>query len=54
MFAKIQDIVAFLLVGSLMAMGFIGMIGMGTGIKVQQHRIFYMDMRYWVMLVRSG
>ena len=36
MFAKIQDIVAFLLVGSLVAMGFIGMIGMGTGVKVDQ------------------
>lgn len=36
MFAKIQDIVAFLLVGSLVVMGFIGMIGMGVGAKVQQ------------------
>lgn len=36
MFAKIQDVVAFLLVGSLVVMGFIGMIGMGTGIKVDQ------------------
>ena len=36
MFAKIQDIVAFLLIGSLVVMGFIGMIGAGTGTKVDQ------------------
>ncbi|MGN0368494.1 MAG: APC family permease [Wujia sp.] len=36
MFAKIQDVVAFLLVGSLVVMGFIGMIGMGTGVKIEQ------------------
>lgn len=36
MFAKIQDIVAFLLIGSLVVMGFIGMIGAGTGAKVSQ------------------
>ena len=36
MFAKIQDIVAFLLVGSLVVMGFIGMIGVGTCPKVEQ------------------
>ena len=35
MFAKIQDIVAFLLVGSLVVMGFIGMIGMGTGVEIE-------------------
>lgn len=36
MFAKIQDVVAFLLVGSLVVMGFIGMIGMGTGVIIDQ------------------
>lgn len=36
MFAKIQDIVAFLLVGSLVVMGFIGMIGVGTCPEVEQ------------------
>ena len=36
MFAKIQDVVAFLLVGSLVVMGFIGMIGVGTGVKIDQ------------------
>lgn len=36
MFAKLQDIVAFLLIGSLVVMGFIGMIGAGTGTKVEQ------------------
>lgn len=39
MFAKIQDIVAFLLIGSLAVMGFIGMLGLGTGIKVDQPAI---------------
>ena len=43
MFAKIQDIVAFLLVGSLVAMGFIGMIGMGTGVKVDQPFVLEAD-----------
>jgi len=45
MFAKIQDIVAFLLVGSLVAMGFIGMIGMGTGVKVQQPYVLNADFK---------
>lgn len=36
LFAKIQDIVAVLLIGSLVIMGFIGMIGMGTGVKIDQ------------------
>lgn len=43
MFAKIQDIVAFLLVGSLVIMGFIGMIGMGTGVKVEQPYVLEAD-----------
>lgn len=45
MFAKIQDVVAFLLVGSLVAMGFIGMIGMGTGVKVDQPYVLEADFR---------
>lgn len=36
MFAKIQDIVAFLLIGSLVVMGVIGMLGLGIGTKVEQ------------------
>lgn len=36
MFAKIQDLVAFLLVGSMLIMGIIGMFGLGTGAMVQQ------------------
>ena len=36
MFAKIQGVVAFLLVGSLVVMGFIGMIGAGMGTKIEQ------------------
>lgn len=36
MFAKIQNIVAFLLIGSLAVMGIIGAVGMGTGMKVEQ------------------
>lgn len=43
MFAKIQDVVAFLLVGSLVIMGFIGMIGMGTGVKVEQPYVLETD-----------
>lgn len=43
MFAKLQDIVAFLLVGSLVVMGFIGMIGMGTGAKVDQPYVLNTD-----------
>ena len=43
MFAKIQDIVAFLLVGSLVVMGFIGMIGMGTGVEIEQPYVFNAD-----------
>ena len=36
MFAKIQELVAFLLVGSMLIMGIIGMFGLGTGAMVQQ------------------
>lgn len=36
MFAKIQDLVAFLLVGSMLVLGFIGMVKGGTGEVVQQ------------------
>lgn len=45
MFAKIQDVVAFLLVGSLVVMGFIGMIGMGTGVKVDQPYVLEADFK---------
>ena len=43
MFAKIQDVVAFMLVGSLVVMGFIGMIGMGTGVKIDQPAVLEAD-----------
>ena len=43
MFAKIQDVVAFMLVGSLVVMGFIGMIGMGTGVKINQPAVLEAD-----------
>lgn len=36
MFAKIQDIVAYLMVASMVIMGIIGMLGLGTGKKVVQ------------------
>ena len=36
MFAKIQDIVAFLLIGSLILLGIIGVAGIGTGTKISQ------------------
>ena len=45
MFAKIQDIVAFLLVGSLVVMGFIGMIGAGMGAKVDQPFVLEADFK---------
>lgn len=36
MFAKIQDLVAYLLLESMLFMGLIGALGMGTGVKVDQ------------------
>ena len=36
MFAKIQDVVAFLLVGSMLVLGIIGMLGLGSGQEVVQ------------------
>lgn len=36
MFAKIQDVVAFLLVGSMLVLGIIGMLGLGTGQEAVQ------------------
>lgn len=36
MFAKTQDVVAFLLVGSMLVLGIIGMLGLGTGQEVVQ------------------
>lgn len=45
MFAKIQDVVAFLLVGSLVVMGFIGMIGAGMGARVEQPFVLEADFK---------
>lgn len=36
MFAKVQDLVAFLLVGSMAVLGFIGMFKLGTGTPIEQ------------------
>ena len=36
MFAKVQDIVVYLFMGSLIVMGLIGAVGLGTGVKVEQ------------------
>ena len=36
MFAKIQDIVAFLLIGSLIVLGIVGALGLGSGEQVEQ------------------
>lgn len=36
MFAKIQNIVAVLLIGSLVVLGIIGAVGLGTGVRVEQ------------------
>lgn len=35
-FAKVQDIVAYLLLGSMAVMGLIGALGMGTGTRIEQ------------------
>ena len=43
MFAKLQDVVAFLLLGSMVVMGLIGMSGMGTGVKVDQPMVLESD-----------
>ena len=36
MFAKVQDLVAYLLLGSMLIMGIIGILGLGTGVKIDQ------------------
>lgn len=43
MFAKIQNIVAVLLIGSLVVMGIIGAVGMGTGMKIEQPYVTVSD-----------
>ena len=43
MFAKIQDAVAYLMVGSMVIMGVIGMLGLGTGKKVSQPMVLSAD-----------
>ena len=43
MFAKLQDVVAFLLLGSMVVMGLIGMFGLGTGVKVDQPMVLESD-----------
>ena len=39
MFAKIQDIVAFLLIGSLIVLGVVGALGLGSGAQISQKHI---------------
>ena len=51
MFAKIQDLVAFLLVGSMLIMGIIGMFGLGTGAMVQQPYSMAADWKEVVSMV---
>lgn len=36
MFAKVQDLVAYLMLGSMVLVGIVGILGMGTGVKVDQ------------------
>lgn len=43
MFAKIQNLVAVLLVGSMVIMGIIGAVGMGTGTKIDQPMVMATD-----------
>lgn len=45
MFAKLQNVVAILLIGSLVVMGFIGMIGAGSGVKIDQPYVMNMDLK---------
>ena len=51
MFAKIQDLVAFLLVGSMLIMGIIGIFGLGTGAMVQQPYSMAADWKEVVSMV---
>ena len=51
MFVKIQDLVAFLLVGSMLIMGIIGMFGLGTGAMVQQPYSMAADWKEVVSMV---
>ena len=44
-FAKIQDLVAFLLVGSMLIMGIIGAVGIGTGTKIEQPYVMETDFK---------
>lgn len=43
MFAKLQDLVAYLLIGSMIAMGLIGAVGLGTGARVVQPAVMTTD-----------
>lgn len=43
MFAKVQNIVAYALIGSLLIMGIIGCIGIGTGAKIEQAAVISSD-----------
>ena len=36
MFARVQDLVAYLLLGSMLIMGIIGILGLGTGVRIEQ------------------
>lgn len=42
-FAKVQDMVAYLLIGSMAIMGIIGAVGMGTGVKIDQPYVMASD-----------
>ena len=50
MFAKIQDAVAYLMVGSMVIMGVIGMLGLGTGKKISQPMVLSADWKTIVSL----
>lgn len=51
MFAKIQDIVAFLLVGSMLILGVVGMLGLGTGQEVVQPYNMAVDLKEVISMV---
>lgn len=45
MFAKVQDLVVYLMLGSMLVMGIIGAVGMGIGAKVEQPAVMASDFK---------
>lgn len=45
MFAKVQDLVVYLMLGSMLVMGMIGAVGLGVGAKVEQPAVMASDFK---------